>query len=100
MQSRSFASIQPEDTVYSGPQAAVPRRVTLKTIRQMYARNEALSMVTAYDYPSAVHVSCIYSNMSWLLSDATAADCTAYDRSSVHSQTALYKWMIAACIFF
>ncbi|CAL5221682.1 g3916 [Coccomyxa viridis] len=51
-----MASIQPADTVYSGPQSAPPRRVTLRTIRQMYAKNEPLSMVTAYDYPSAVHV--------------------------------------------
>lgn len=57
LQERSLASIQPEDTVYSGPQSAPPRRVTLRTIRQMYAKNEPLSMVTAYDYPSAVHVS-------------------------------------------
>ena len=56
-QVRHMASIQPADTVYSGPQSAPPRRVTLRTIRQMYAKNEPLSMVTAYDYPSAVHVS-------------------------------------------
>lgn len=57
LQIRRMASVQPEDTVYSGPQSAPPRRVTLRTIRQMYAKNEPLSMVTAYDYPSAVHVS-------------------------------------------
>ena len=57
LQVRRMASVQPEDTVYSGPQSAPPRRVTLRTIRQMYAKNEPLSMVTAYDYPSAVHVS-------------------------------------------
>ena len=51
-----MASIQPEETVYSGPKSAPPRRVTLKTLRQMYAKNEPISMVTAYDYPSAVHV--------------------------------------------
>ena len=56
-QVRSLASIQPVDTVYTGPQSASPRRVTLRTIRQMYGKNEPLSMVTAYDYPSAVHVS-------------------------------------------
>ena len=52
-----MASIQPEETVYSGPKSAPPRRVTLRTLRQMYAKNEPISMVTAYDYPSAVHVS-------------------------------------------
>lgn len=57
MQVRNLASIQPVDTVYTGPQSAPARRITLRTIRQMYAKNEPISMVTAYDYPSAVHVS-------------------------------------------
>ena len=75
-QVRHMASIQPADTVYSGPQSAPPRRVTLRTIRQMYAKNEPLSMVTAYDYPSAVHVSRVpcnllsgsHSDLTWNLS--------------------------------
>ena len=33
------------------------KRITLKTLRSMYAKREPISMVTAYDYPSAVHVS-------------------------------------------
>ncbi|KAK9826800.1 hypothetical protein WJX81_002217 [Elliptochloris bilobata] len=46
----------PEHTVYSGPQSAPARRVTLRTLRAKHARGEPLTMVTAYDYPSAVHV--------------------------------------------
>jgi hypothetical protein len=42
----------------SGPAAASPKRVTLRTLREKYKRGEPISMVTAYDYPSAVHVSC------------------------------------------
>lgn len=49
-------SIKPENTVYSGPSASLPRRVTLRTLRDKYQRGEPISMVTAYDYPSAVHV--------------------------------------------
>ena len=56
-QARGFASMQPEHAVYSGPQPAQARRVTLRTLRAKHARGEPLTMVTAYDYPSAVHVS-------------------------------------------
>ena len=49
-------SNQPEHTVYSGPQAPSPKRVTLRTLRAKYARGDPITMVTAYDYPSAVHV--------------------------------------------
>ncbi|GAB4817262.1 hypothetical protein N2152v2_004308 [Parachlorella kessleri] len=49
-------SIKPENTVYSGPSAPSPKRVTLRTLRDKYQRGEPISMVTAYDYPSAVHV--------------------------------------------
>eukprot|EP00891_Asterochloris_glomerata_P004207 jgi/Astpho2/4207/fgenesh1_pm.00064_%23_10_t len=52
---RAFSN-QPEDTVYGGPSPAVAKRITLKTLRSMYAKGEPISMVTAYDYPSAVHV--------------------------------------------
>ncbi len=44
--------------MYSGPRAPAPARVTLRTLRAKYARGEPLTMVTAYDYPSAVHVRC------------------------------------------
>ena len=54
--SRCF-SIQPEDTVYGGPVAPLPKRVTLRTIQSKYNKKQPISMVTAYDYPSAVHVS-------------------------------------------
>ncbi len=46
----------PLDTVYGGPSPASPKRVTLRTLDAMYRRGEPISMVTAYDYPSAVHV--------------------------------------------
>ncbi|PSC67800.1 ketopantoate hydroxymethyltransferase [Micractinium conductrix] len=49
-------SNKPEHTVYSGPTASSPRRVTLRTLREKYRRGQPISMVTAYDYPSAVHV--------------------------------------------
>lgn len=49
-------SNQPLDTVYTGPAAPLPRRVTLRTLREKYLKGVPLSMVTAYDYPSAVHV--------------------------------------------
>lgn len=49
-------SIQPENTVYGGPTAPLPKRVTLRTVQAKYRKQEAISMVTAYDYPSAVHV--------------------------------------------
>ncbi|KAL4418957.1 hypothetical protein ABPG77_001779 [Micractinium sp. CCAP 211/92] len=49
-------SNQPEHAVYSGPSAPSPRRITLRTLRDKYKRGEPISMVTAYDYPSAVHV--------------------------------------------
>ena len=40
----------------SGPSSPSPKRVTLRTLREKYMRGEPISMVTAYDYPSAVHV--------------------------------------------
>jgi hypothetical protein len=55
-QRRGF-SVQPEHVVYSGPKSPSPKRVTLKTLRTKYAKGEPISMLTAYDYPSAVHVS-------------------------------------------
>jgi hypothetical protein len=55
-QRREHASIKPPDVVYSGPSAPSAKRTTLRTLRQKYAKNEPLTMVTAYDYPSAVHV--------------------------------------------
>jgi Ketopantoate hydroxymethyltransferase len=47
---------KPEATVYSGPSASAPSRVNLRVLRQKYAQGQKLSMVTAYDYPSAAHV--------------------------------------------
>ena len=50
-------SNRPEAAVYTGPAAAVPKHVTLRTLRDKYAAGVPISLVTAYDYPSAVHVS-------------------------------------------
>lgn len=41
--------------MYPGPQS--PRKaVTLRTLRAKYEKGQPITMVTAYDYPSAVHV--------------------------------------------
>ncbi|KAG2500863.1 hypothetical protein HYH03_001624 [Edaphochlamys debaryana] len=45
-----------EAAVYAGPAPRNPARVTLRTIRKKYEQGEPITMVTAYDYPSAVHV--------------------------------------------
>ncbi|KAG6434304.1 hypothetical protein SASPL_105929 [Salvia splendens] len=47
----------PENTVYGGPKPQNPsQRVTLINIRQKHRNGEPITMVTAYDYPSAVHL--------------------------------------------
>ncbi|TYI13193.1 hypothetical protein ES332_A08G041600v1 [Gossypium tomentosum] len=47
----------PENTVYGGPKPQTPnQRVTLNQLRQKYNKGEPITMVTAYDYPSAVHL--------------------------------------------
>ncbi|KAI3743954.1 hypothetical protein L1987_57026 [Smallanthus sonchifolius] len=52
-----YMSNLPENTVYGGPKPQNPdQRVTLTTIRQKHRRGEMITMVTAYDYPSAVHL--------------------------------------------
>ncbi|AQK91100.1 3-methyl-2-oxobutanoate hydroxymethyltransferase 1, mitochondrial [Zea mays] len=49
----------PESTVYGGPrpqESSAARRVTVTTLRGKHRRGEPITVVTAYDYPSAVHV--------------------------------------------
>ncbi|KAJ6849081.1 3-methyl-2-oxobutanoate hydroxymethyltransferase [Iris pallida] len=47
----------PENTVYGGPKPQSPsQRTTLTHLRQKHRRGEPITMVTAYDYPSAVHL--------------------------------------------
>lgn len=47
----------PENTVYSGPTSqSSEKRVTLTYLKQKYRKGEAITLVTAYDYPSAVHL--------------------------------------------
>jgi 3-methyl-2-oxobutanoate hydroxymethyltransferase len=63
-------SVKPESVVYNGPAPPSPKRVTLRTLKLKYERGEPISMVTAYDYPSAVHVSdnggCVPAPCNWL----------------------------------
>nr|XP_010925828.2 3-methyl-2-oxobutanoate hydroxymethyltransferase 1, mitochondrial [Elaeis guineensis] len=54
---RRLMSNMPESTVYGGPKPQSPsRRVTLTHLRQKHRRGDAITVVTAYDYPSAVHI--------------------------------------------
>ncbi|KAJ4843875.1 3-methyl-2-oxobutanoate hydroxymethyltransferase 2, mitochondrial [Turnera subulata] len=47
----------PENTVYGGPKPQNPnQRITLTQIRQKHRKGEPITVVTAYDYPSAVHL--------------------------------------------
>ncbi|MED6195124.1 3-methyl-2-oxobutanoate hydroxymethyltransferase 1, mitochondrial, variant 2 [Stylosanthes scabra] len=47
----------PENTVYSGPTPqTLNQRTTLTQLRQKYRNSKPITMVTAYDYPSAVHI--------------------------------------------
>ena len=50
----SAASIRPTESVYGGQRSTRP--ITQRVIRDKFLQGETLSMVTAYDYPSAVHV--------------------------------------------
>lgn len=52
---RRFSS-KPESSIYGGPKVAGPQRETLRSLRKKYLEGKKLTMVTAYDYPSAVHV--------------------------------------------
>lgn len=56
VQLRRFSN-QPETAVYSGPTTPSPKRFTLRQLRAKYRSGTPITMVTAYDYPSAVHVS-------------------------------------------
>lgn len=52
-----YMSNVPENTVYGGPTSQTPnQRVTLTNLRQKYKKGEPITMVTAYDYPSGVHL--------------------------------------------
>ncbi|KAA3469369.1 3-methyl-2-oxobutanoate hydroxymethyltransferase [Gossypium australe] len=47
----------PENTVYGGPTPqTADRRVTLNQLKQKYKKGEPITFVTAYDYPSTVHL--------------------------------------------
>ncbi|KAH9312046.1 hypothetical protein KI387_027081 [Taxus chinensis] len=47
----------PENAVYGGPKSQSPwKRITLNHLASKYQKGDPITMVTAYDYPSAVHV--------------------------------------------
>lgn len=47
----------PIESVYGGPKPQSPwERITLKHLNLMYLKGKPITMVTAYDYPSAVHL--------------------------------------------
>ncbi|KAF5206124.1 3-methyl-2-oxobutanoate hydroxymethyltransferase [Thalictrum thalictroides] len=47
----------PENSVYGGPKSQSPeKRVTLTHLRNKHKKGEPITIVTAYDYPSAVHL--------------------------------------------
>ncbi|XP_031117023.1 3-methyl-2-oxobutanoate hydroxymethyltransferase 1, mitochondrial-like [Ipomoea triloba] len=53
---RSMSNL-PENAVYGGPKPQDPnQRTTLATLRQKHRKGEPITMVTAYDYPSSVHL--------------------------------------------
>ncbi|KAK4744523.1 hypothetical protein SAY87_010835 [Trapa incisa] len=53
---RHFSNV-PENSVYGGPRPQSPeKRVTLSHLRQKHHRGEPITVITAYDYPSAVHL--------------------------------------------
>ncbi|KAK2999402.1 hypothetical protein RJ639_023167 [Escallonia herrerae] len=55
--SSRYMSNIPEDTVYGGPKPQNhDQRVTLTHLRQKHRKGEPITMVTAYDYPSAAHL--------------------------------------------
>eukprot|EP00899_Mesostigma_viride_P028566 jgi/Mesvir1/8895/Mv02778-RA.1 len=59
MEFRRHASNLPETVVYSGPKDASKtqhKRVTVRELAAKYHRGDKITMCTAYDYPSAVHV--------------------------------------------
>eukprot|EP00897_Mesotaenium_endlicherianum_P000146 jgi/Mesen1/10131/ME000075S09633 len=56
MPARSMSNV-PESAVYGGPKPQSPwKRVTLRHLQLKHDQGQPISMVTAYDYPSAVHV--------------------------------------------
>ncbi|PIA34271.1 hypothetical protein AQUCO_03800097v1 [Aquilegia coerulea] len=47
----------PENSVYGGPKSqSSEKRVTLTNLRNKHKKGEPITVVTAYDYPSAVHL--------------------------------------------
>ncbi|XP_077223664.1 3-methyl-2-oxobutanoate hydroxymethyltransferase 1, mitochondrial-like [Tasmannia lanceolata] len=57
MRDRRWMSNVPENTVYGGPKPQNHnQRVTLNHLKNKHRKGEPITMVTTYDYPSAVHL--------------------------------------------
>ena len=55
--SRTQSNLPSGGTVYGGPKdVQQAKAVTLRHLNEKYVKKEPITMVTAYDYPSAVHV--------------------------------------------
>ncbi|XP_039143915.1 3-methyl-2-oxobutanoate hydroxymethyltransferase 2, mitochondrial-like [Dioscorea cayenensis subsp. rotundata] len=71
----------PESTVYGGPKPQSPnQRVTLNSLRQKHLACEPITMVTAYDYPSAVQVNTAGIDMC-LVGDSAAMVVHGYENT-------------------
>ncbi|KAF4392945.1 hypothetical protein G4B88_011940 [Cannabis sativa] len=76
---KRFMSNVPENTVYGGPAAQTSNdRVTLTHLRQKHKKGEPITVVTAYDYPSAVHLDMAGIDIS-LVGDSAAMVVHGYD---------------------
>ncbi|XP_050387657.1 3-methyl-2-oxobutanoate hydroxymethyltransferase 2, mitochondrial-like [Argentina anserina] len=69
----------PENTVYGGPKSQSPeQRVTVTQIKNKHKKGEPITMVTAYDYPSAVHLDLAGIDIA-LVGDSAAMVVHGYD---------------------
>jgi 3-methyl-2-oxobutanoate hydroxymethyltransferase len=75
---RSMSNV-PENTVYGGPKSQSPdHRITMTQIKQKHKKGEPITMVTAYDYPSAVHLDSAGIDIA-LVGDSAAMVVHGYD---------------------
>lgn len=75
---RSMSNV-PENTVYGGPKSqSSDQRVTVTQIKQKHKKGEPITMVTAYDYPSAVHLDLAGIDIA-LVGDSAAMVVHGYD---------------------
>lgn len=62
---RSFTFISPSTRLGNHATTDQRNRVSLVTIANKYRKNIPITMVTAYDYPSAVHVDMVWALRSF-----------------------------------